>query len=121
MAHNDSEQFSRLLARRLESITVERGMSQNQLSKLSGVSQSQISRIFALKRSVSMDQLSDIARVLGVSPSRVIMDVEEQMERAAKVVNLSELRSRLEGGQVEGIAALDPGYDPSLEDEPESP
>lgn len=121
MAYNDSERFSRLLARRLESITVERGLSQNQLSRLSGVSQSQISRIFSLQRSVSMDQLSDIARVLEVSPSRVIMDVEEQMERDVKVVDLSELRSRLEAGQIEGAAALDPGYEPSLEEEPESP
>ena len=122
MTHNDAERFSRLLAQRLESLAREKGVSQNRLSKESGVSQSQISRIFSFDRSVSVDQLSAIAETLGVSPWEIVKEAEEALRAPlAEVRDLSELRARVEAGQVGDVAALDPGYSPEDEQEPESP
>lgn len=54
---------------RIRAVRKERGVSQRELARALGVSQSTLSRIERGERRVSVDRLVAIARALGVRPS----------------------------------------------------
>lgn len=77
-----AERFSYLLAQRLRELAHDQGIGQVSLSKKSGVSQSQISRVFKHERAISVDQFKALSGALGTSATAVVREVEEHMGRS---------------------------------------
>lgn len=97
-------------------------ISHRALAEKTGMSQNRVSII--LRRDTppaTVGELMAIAQVLGVSVSQILAEAEARIAPLAEVRDLSELRARVESGQARDAAALDPGYDPDMEQEPESP
>ncbi|TVP84048.1 MAG: XRE family transcriptional regulator [Thioalkalivibrio sp.] len=60
------------LAKRIKTLRTAKGITQSALSRLTGIDQSEISRIENGTRRVSTDDLAVIAKHLGVSPAHLI-------------------------------------------------
>lgn len=104
---NQGDRFATLVADEIKRIATEREATQLALSRESGISQGQISRLFRHERAISVDQLDALARALGTKASTVLASVERQF--------LSVVPDILAGPDVEQAAAY--GHD--LEDDPD--
>ena len=60
------------LAKRIKSLRTSKGVTQSELSRLTGIDQAEISRIEKGSRRISTDDLATIAKHLGVSPAHLI-------------------------------------------------
>lgn len=95
-----AERFATLVADEIKKIANERGTTQLQLSKDSGISQGQISRLYRHERAISVDQLDALSRALGTRASNVLRTVENNL-----YVNLSVVEDSLENPDEYGLAA----------------
>lgn len=99
------------------------GVSHRTLAEKTGMSQNRISII--LRRDTppaTAGELMAIAQAIGASLSQILAEAEEALrEPLAEVRDLSVLRARVESGQVGDVAALDPGYSPEDEQNPDTP
>ena len=62
----------RTLARNINRLLVEHGLSQNRLAQLSGVNQKQVNNVCRERTGCGIDALALIARVLQVRPSQLL-------------------------------------------------
>lgn len=113
--------IDRDVARRLESQRVKLGLSYRQLARKSEVSSSRLHMILTAERPMTVGDLEDIATALGLVGWMVMREAEESLRVPAPVSDLSALRARLESGQGVDAAALDPGYSPKDEQDPNIP
>lgn len=67
----------KLVTNRIKAIREERGISQNQLSKLSGLQQATICRIESEYKDFKISSAISIARALGVSVEDLIVEIRE--------------------------------------------
>ncbi len=65
-------------AMNVKEIRIRVGMTQLDLAERLGCAQSEVSRIESGERSVTVDRLFDLARVLGVSPAELLGDSERK-------------------------------------------
>lgn len=63
------------IARNLQSLRLEKGLTQDQVAATSGISQTFFSQVETGKRNVSVDTLQSIADVLGVDIVDLLTDV----------------------------------------------
>lgn len=116
--------IDRELAAILNRVLSERGMSEAELARRAGLSQPTVHRMLAMKRPMSVDDLDLMCEALGLVTWMVVREAEQNLHRlrpVAPVSDLSALRARLEAGQVGDVAALDPGYSPEDEQDPDTP
>jgi len=67
MAGPPQESAREIFARNLRRLRRERGVTQEQLSHITGLNQSYVSEIEAGKRNVSIDNIDALAKALGVA------------------------------------------------------
>lgn len=106
----------------LESRRVEIGMSYRRLSNEADVSLSRLHAVLNTERSMTVGELESIAEVLGLVGWKVLREAEQGLGRLSAVPDSPDVPSD-DLDSLDGVpfAALDPGYDPSMEEEPDSP
>lgn len=78
--HMDNELgFTRFVAQVLRENADEQNLSGAEIARRSGVSQAQVSRVFAHKRAVSVDHVLAIAHALGLRGSDVFAEAERRI------------------------------------------
>ncbi|QQB46231.1 helix-turn-helix transcriptional regulator [Corynebacterium glucuronolyticum] len=110
------EAFGKAVAAHLMAIREESGVTQMQLAKATGISQSQLSKQLRGLRAINIDELSAICAGLGISMVSVIASAENDVRPADDLKSRRERALRL---AKEGKAAAQKRT-PRLE-EPESP
>lgn len=113
--------LGRKVAKILQTRREELDLSPYRIAAMTGISRMRITRTLSGERPMLVDELDLIADALGLVGWRVLREAEEALAPLAEVRDLSELRARVESGQAHDVAALEPGYDPDMEQEPESP
>ncbi len=93
------------------------GLTWDQLAERSGVPRTTAFKTLNKQRGSTVNEIVALAEALGLVAWKVVKDVEESLQ-PAPVIDLSERMARL---RLERGAALDPGYDPEMEQGPESP
>ena len=82
--HMDNELgFTRFVAQVLRENADEQNLSGAEIARRSGVSQAQVSRVFAHKRAVSVDHVLAIAHALGLRGSDVFAEAERRIAAEA--------------------------------------
>lgn len=73
--------FERAVADTVKELALKKELSGNQLAIKSGVSQAQVSRIFAYKRAISVEHLYLLACALDMKPSVVVAQAEKKIAK----------------------------------------
>lgn len=73
--------FERAVADTVKELALKKELSGNQLAIKSGVSQAQVSRIFAYKRAISVEHLYLLAHALDMKPSTVVAQAEKKIAK----------------------------------------
>ena len=75
---------SKILGTIIGTERVKRGMTQEQLSGLAGISRSHLAALESGQKIPRVDTLWEIAEALSIKPSTLIMNMEKQMEGSEK-------------------------------------
>lgn len=103
--------FTRFVAQVLRENADRQNLSGAEIARRSGVSQAQVSRVFAHKRAVSVDHVLAIAHALGLRGSDVFAEAERRIaagERAVEAVDPSEPAVPLQGYRIRWAGVREP-------------